>query len=92
MLASIGFVLQIMRFDTAHTIVNRYGMLDFAIFIQMETKRIKLFAGFCSPMNRSYDLTGCLRPRGMLLLVRDGGRIRHSIFLKNPKIYQLQDI
>ena len=36
-------VLQIMRFDTVHTLVNRYGVRDFAQFIQMETKRIKHF-------------------------------------------------
>ena len=43
--ASIGFVLQIMRFDTVHRLVNRYGMPDFAQFIQMETKTDESFFG-----------------------------------------------
>ena len=51
--ASIVFVLQVMRFDTVHTLVNRYGMLDFAQFIQMEAKVIKYFLAVGSPMNRS---------------------------------------
>ena len=41
--ASIGFVLEIMRFDTVNTLINRYGTPDFAQFIQMETNRIKHF-------------------------------------------------
>ena len=45
--ASIGFVLQIMRFDMVHTLVNRYGMPDFAQFVQMETKGIKHFVAVC---------------------------------------------
>ena len=32
-----NLVLQTMRFDTVHTLVNRYGMPDFALVIQMET-------------------------------------------------------
>ena len=42
--ASIGFVLLIMRFDTVQTLVNRYGMPDFAQFAQMETKKMKHFS------------------------------------------------
>ena len=33
-----------MRFDTVHALVNRYGMPDFAQFIQMETKQVKHFS------------------------------------------------
>ena len=47
----LSLVLQIIRFDTVHTLIHRYGMTDFAQFIQMETKRIKYSWPFGSPMN-----------------------------------------
>ena len=44
--ASIGFVLQIMLFDTVHTFVNRYSMPDFAKFIKKKRKRKHFLAAW----------------------------------------------